>query len=567
MKKHERWLELRKELYLRTRKQVELRLGRDSADLLNYRRSYEKDFLGAWRIASQSQFLKDLARRDIVLMGDFHSSQQSQKAHLRILKKILQQKQWRRPLTIGIECVDSKFQSIVDDFLGGRIGEESFLKHVQWDKRWGFSWDYYRGLFYFAKKHNISILALNKTYSRRTEQTLKKRDEWASKIIAKYLGNNPGSFLFVIYGDLHISRGHIPKNLKNLGIASDKTISIFQNPETFYFRVMKKTKNKDVDLVRLETGDYCLLSVPPWVQWQNYQLYLELADQQLIQMDYSNLDENDDDDDFDDELDAVDYSDYVARYVEFIAKEFEIRIKLDQLDVSSINDDLVWDKISEAYGGGTFKIIQELVEDGFSLFLPELNLGLLAKASVNHAASLAMQYIYHQLLLGTSPSKKSRATPASRVLDLFPGDFESLIWLLTISYFGVKIINHRLKSDTLLDIKQALMQKNSDADKSVLQLTLAQKMKELLVLSGRPPLKKFPRYHRGIIYYQAADLLAGMLGEKMYNGFVKGSLNLSTMKMLLQKDYSAKDFSVTYYEILEIIDSLPAPFFSKQERL
>lgn len=555
MKINQRWLELRRELYVQTRQQVEKRLGRDAADLMRYRKEFECDFGGAWRKSNQTSLLKEMREAHVIYMGDFHPLAQAQKAHVRLLRKLLVQKN-RKPLAIAVECIESRHQKVLDRFLAGEITEEQFLAKVRWEKSWGFPWVQYRALFVFARKHNISMLALNKSFPKRSRESLQRRDQVAGELIAKWLKSHPDFQLFVIYGDLHLSKTHIPKEVqRNLGRALVKSLTIFQNPESFYFRVLEKSRRTNIDLVKMASGVYCLLSVPPWVLWQNYHMYVESHFDQPLAYEQGQWDSDDDD------L-IVDYSDHVARQVRFISQELGLKIPTDSLSVFSIHDDVMWDKIDEVYSDKDVRLIRLLAEGGFSFYLPEIEAGYLANPTVNHASGLAMMYIHDQFL------KRSEGHEyRSRFLLNFPRDFEALVWHLTVAYLGIKIVNHQMKSDTLLDVKQALMQKNSEADSDVLQLTLAQKMKELMKLSGRGEFKQFPRKVKPLVYYKAADILSGMLGEKFYFGYRSASLTKANVKMLLGKDCYSLSFVDTYYELLEVIDSLPAPFFTKQEKL
>ncbi len=66
-----------------------------------------------------------------------------------------------------------------------------------------------------------------------------------------------------------------------------------------------------------------------------------------------------------------------------------------------------------------------------------------------------------------------------------PADFLGFIWLEGMAYFGSKIINHKRKTDTIADIKASLTSRGpSDLGKEALQLSLAQKMHELMVITG-----------------------------------------------------------------------------------
>lgn len=547
------WIKIRKEFYRHTRAQVDRSLGRDSVDLLKYRKAYERGLEKKWLPAKPKDLIKKVLESRVVFMGDFHALQQSQKAQLRLLRKVVAGNYSSRPLILGLECIDSCFQSDVDLFLQSKISERDFLSNVEWEQRWGFPWEDYKPLFFFARKHNISIRAINKTYSIRTSANLEKRDIWAADLIRDVVAESDLSLVIVFFGDMHISNGHIPKKLCRGLDASlkGKVFSIFQNPENLYFKVLKS--GTDIDLVRLEDGNFCLLSVPPWVKWQNYQMYLENSLDQVLRK--SSFGENNEDSDDEDDFESLDYTDHVSKHVEFISKEFDLIVSTAELSVYTVNDDHFWDRIENEFSVAQQKWIRLLAEEGLSFYLPEIESAYLAKPSVNHSATLAMQYILSQ--------QHKTLTTFMR----FPQNFESLIWLLAVSYFGVKIINHQLKSDTLIDIKNSLQKNNSDLSKEVLQLTLAQKMKELMYLTGRGQFKRTPTVRKKISYFFAAELIAGMLGEKFYNGWGRGILTSSDVRELILKDITSKKFSDEYYNSLLLVEAVPVSFKSKLEKL
>jgi hypothetical protein len=65
----------------------------------------------------------------------------------------------------------------------------------------------------------------------------------------------------------------------------------------------------------------------------------------------------------------------------------------------------------------------------------------------------------------------------------------------------------------------------------------------------------------------AASLLGGMLGERLYGGYQKKLMSARTIVSFLRKPLAAEQFDVVYYEILELIEALPTPFYSKREKL
>ncbi|WP_374030161.1 ChaN family lipoprotein [Bdellovibrio bacteriovorus] len=523
-------------------RQVQHRLGEDTPELMRYRKIYEKEFSKKWTASTKEALWEQIEKSQVVMVGDFHALHQSQKAQLRILRGLPPQ----RKVILAVEFFEAADQEKLNKFLSGKMSERDFLKAVQWQSKWGFPWEHYRPLLRWAQKHKISVQGINKTYKKRNAATLKSRDVFAGKLIADLVKQNPEHLVFVIYGDLHLAGAHIPQELETiLGKSfAKKVLRIFQNSEKIYFQLLNREMEATTDLVRLSQNIFCLMSVPPWVKWQNYLMYLEQAyDLELDE------DDEDDDDTF------LDYTDHIGRYVKIISEELGTPVSIAGLSVYTARDSAFWSQVREKCDAKKLRWIEAMIAEQMSFYVPEVGAAYLARASVNHAASLAMRYVHAQV----SGTKELHSE--------MPGDFLRLIWMEGVAYFGSKIINHKRKADTIADIKATLAARGPQTGKEALQLALAQKMHELMVITGvaKHRLQALPR--KKWSYLVAAQLLGGMIGERLYFGYRKKMISPKTILTFLKKTVDNENFNVTYYDILEVIESLPAPFHSKKEKL
>ncbi len=537
-----KWIRIRKDLYLQMERQVRHRLGQDTPELTRYHKVYDKEFLKKWQASDKEALWEQIAQSQVVLMGDFHALHQSQKAQVRILRHLPKE----RKKILAVEFFEAADQDKIDQFLSGKLTEKDFLKAIKWQEKWGFPWEHYRPLLRWAQKHKISVCGLNKGYKKRNAASLKSRDIFAGKKIAELVRKNPDHLVFVIYGDLHLAGPHIPEEItKALGAPfAKKILSIFQNSERIYFQLLKQELEASTELVRLSQNIFCLMSVPPWVKWQNYLLYLEQA--------YDlELDEDDDEDEV-----ALDYTDHIGRYVKIISEELGAPVSEANLSVYTARDPSFWSQVRQAYDAKSLALIEFMIAEEMSFYLPEISAAYLARGTVNHAASLAMRYVHAQL------------SGVKRLLVPNAHDFLPMIWLEGMAYFGSKIINHKRKADTIADIKASLASRGPGyLGKEALQLAISQKMHELMMITGvaqsRPqnkPLKKGS-------YLIAAQLLGGMLGERLFGGYRKKLVSSVTLLSFLKKPVDQEGFNIVYYDMLEVIESLPTPFHSKKEKL
>ncbi len=228
----EPWIRIRIELYRQLENHVQLLLGKEGGELKNYREKFNKEFEKAWRTSSREQLVAEIGRSDIVLLADFHALQQSQKAQLRILKAVKDQ----RPAVLAVEFFNQTHQKSVDRYLAGELTEKEFLSAVEWNKSWGFPWEHYRPLLRYAQKQKIAVYGINRQFSVASAENLRKRDDFAAYQILKIRKNHPDRRVFVIFGDLHLASSHLPKSLRKKLRRSDRprVLTVFQNNEKIY---------------------------------------------------------------------------------------------------------------------------------------------------------------------------------------------------------------------------------------------------------------------------------------------------------------------------------------------
>jgi hypothetical protein len=522
-KQPHRWFQIRHDLYKHVQARVRQRVGPESRELKGYRLSLEKDFSKKWVACEVEELFRKVNKADIIFMSDFHALRQSQRTHLRILKRVSPS----RSSVLAVECVEATHQKVIDLFLKGKITEKEFLKKVQWQENWGFPWKNYQPLFKLAQQKKIPIVAINKN-SRR----LRDRDLFAAKKIAQIEKKFPKSRIFVIYGDLHLASAYLPKMVETRG---KKTLRILQNSEKIYFQILKQHGGKEIEVVRLAKDSYCVLNVPPWVKWQNYLMFLEETYDQ-------DLDEN------------LDFTDHVLAFSKMLSRELDLKVSLSDLSVYSAKDKNFWDKIEGVCTKAEELCIAGLIDEENHFYLPGAGLGYLARGSVNQAAGLAMEYILYKV----AGTKKNLLSPKD--------DFERWIWIRGWAYFGSKLINPKRKTDTLLDIKARLTSRKGLPDREPLQLALSQKLYELIAASqGRSPRKFKPR--KAISYIIAADLLGGLMGERVYEAYRRQRLSVLDIQKFLSTDVEHNDFLASYLEFIKFIEKIPLSFKSKEEKI
>lgn len=521
------WYRIRREMFDQLMAEVSSRLGPEDPSIRRARRAYQKEVNSSWKVSDRTELAQAFRQHDVTLIGDFHALLQSQKTQRRLLEQFFEAS--NLSFDLGVECLPKSSQKWIDAFLGGEIDEKEFLRKTRWEKVWGFPWEHYREIFLWAKERSLRVVALNTLKS-----SLKERDRFAAKTIAAEVRRGRNRWV-ILFGDLHLREASLPRELVKAGLP--EPLRIFQNVEEASFRLMQKGLDHRTDVVRYDSHRYAVLSIPPWVKWQNYLLWLD-----------QNLDE---------ELEeSVDLTDSVLRYVRWIKQELKLEVNEAELSVYSAGDPDLWSRVRKTARPQERKWLEMMIEDGRSFYLSKAGWGYLARPSVNHAASLAMQFIHDRLCGGAALRFQ------------FPDDFPRMIWIESVAYFGSKLINPKRKANTLKDIRASLSsQQGRDAGREALRMALSQKMIELM--RGDDQAFELTPYRpkRPASWIAAAHLLGGLAGERLAEAFQKGRLGSDEILALLKKPLHHDRFDLIYLELLDMIESLPAPFLSKKEKL
>jgi len=549
------WIRIRYHLYQKTHAQVQRMLGEESLGLKKYRASYEKECKGNWLVSTRTDLRKEVAASTLVLLGDFHALKQSQRTQLRVMQSYHEWNQKQRKkqgIVLAVEFFSWIHQAKLEKYLKDQMSESEFLTIIEWGKSWGFPWSHYLPLISWAKALSIPIYGINKKQTQRDASSLRYRDRYSAEVLANIREKHPDSIIFVIYGDLHLAGPHLPREIEGR-LRQEKTLKIFQNSEKIYFELMDRGLDLKVDVVRLAEKKFCILSVPPWVKWQTY---LNVLESYLIREGFAE--------------EEVDYTDQIEQYLKLYTEEFGIPLPEGSSEVFTTTDEgrqrapgppisppiSLWRKLEKAVPRNLLADYKYMIENSQSFYIPEIAGSYLAKPSVNHFSELAMGTIYARL------SGWKQRPPAG------PIHFSRLIWLEAVLYFGTKVVNPRRKTDMIRDIQQSLaLRVTNNESREILQLALRRKIFEKGLREGQevklPPAVKIRRSS----YIEAARLLGGMLGEKLYFAYHEGLVSTEKLLEWLRQDLSRGQFEKFYFAFLKQIDSYPDPFVSKKEKL
>lgn len=99
--------------------------------------------------------IEDFAKRDVVFLGEEHDNSAGHQMQLDIIRRLHAR---RADLVISMEMFERDVQGVLDDYLRGRIDEETFLKH---SRPWGNYAEHYRPIIEYAKAEGLDVIAAN----------------------------------------------------------------------------------------------------------------------------------------------------------------------------------------------------------------------------------------------------------------------------------------------------------------------------------------------------------------------------------------------------------------------
>jgi len=104
--------------------------------------------------------VEELADRDVVYLGETHTSAADHRLQLRLLEAIAARVE---DLAIGMEMFPATSQPALDDYLlgDGTMSEKEFLKASRYFEVWQFDFRYFREIFALAKRKRIPVIGLN----------------------------------------------------------------------------------------------------------------------------------------------------------------------------------------------------------------------------------------------------------------------------------------------------------------------------------------------------------------------------------------------------------------------
>lgn len=99
-----------------------------------------------------------LATQRVVFVGEVHDRYDHHLNQLAVLQALHRQ---HPNMAMGVEWFQQPFQSVLDDYLAGKISESELLQRSGYYERWRYDYRLLRPIMEYAKTHHLPVIALN----------------------------------------------------------------------------------------------------------------------------------------------------------------------------------------------------------------------------------------------------------------------------------------------------------------------------------------------------------------------------------------------------------------------
>jgi hypothetical protein len=238
-----------------------------------YFRDLRRHLLGATARATVSAVHAACARADVVYVGDFHADPPCQVFAANLIEGIVRR---GGRVILGIEFVYTRQQGILDRRQEGRLSDPAFLRRIHYREDWGYPWEGFRTLLDRARALGVAVHALDRP-PRGGVPALTRRDDHAARRIATLRVSDPEATIVVLFGESHLSRGHIPRRVRArlapLGL-EPRSVHVFQDPDALYWRMVEEHGGPP-EAVSVGDDTFAVFHTSPLAKYEAYRQVLE----------------------------------------------------------------------------------------------------------------------------------------------------------------------------------------------------------------------------------------------------------------------------------------------------
>jgi uncharacterized iron-regulated protein len=517
---------------------------RDSSEVIDknftrYENAYRRSTRDYQKTATTKELERLIKKSRIVLVGDYHTLDQSQRSFVRVLRSYFRHQD--KNILVALETIQNKHQRILDCFMASVISDQDFIKKIGFQKHWFFDlWENYTVIFDFLKYHAIPTYAIEADNAEK--RSLKERDVFMAERIVELAQKNPGKVIFVLVGDLHLAPNHLPNKILRVakrnsgrgGISPPAILALYQNSPDIYWQLSEKNLVDHTLLVKIRDREYCRMHTPPIIVQQSYLNWLYQEEGAF---------------------DWIDAKSSFVGIVERLATLLEIKYPADHDNIEVYTcGDLSFMRVlrqGRLFNKKELRFIHGQVLRSQSYFMAKARVAYIANVSIHHAAEEASHYLKF-LLSGLEKSRSHRDAFYANVLH------EAL------GFFGSKIINAKRKCARFVDfvaeikyLKNAeLMAKRAlEYDTAVIFIESAKLARRGQIL----PTQKITHLSQDL-FLALTHALGYDLGDHLYYAFMAGQIGKEKIREIFFNPFEKEgEPGALYLQLVKILKDVKRP--------
>lgn len=242
--------------------------GSDPLVRSQYIQDYHREFRSYRSRIGRDELFAACLRSDIVLVGDYHALPSCQSFAAELVEHMAA---GCPRVLLFLEMVFGRDQRALDRLLTGEIDDEQFRRSIRYEREWGYPWDGYGRLLAAARRAGVPVIAADAP-PRGGLRLIRRRDRHAALRVTQWLLAEPGARAIVLFGESHIARGHLPREvslqLERAG-ARRRSMVIVQNVEEIYWKLARD--GEDVaEAVRIDAGRFAVFNASPLAKYEAY---------------------------------------------------------------------------------------------------------------------------------------------------------------------------------------------------------------------------------------------------------------------------------------------------------
>ena len=508
-------IRLHQEVFRRNQRRINESVYGYSAEFLSYQSTYENAVSTYDGRATTEQLDKALTNTNLIYFGDYHTLTQAQRSYLRMLRRLPPD----RPVTLALEFLPGKYQKIIDQFMANEINEEHFLNSIGYEAKNMFgTWDVYSEIFELAKERNYRVIGIDTLRKGSGPGSLKRRDVYAAKRIAREYRSSPERLIAVFIGEMHVAPTHLPKVvLDELGQMPEHGpgLIIYQNAHQIYWDLQAKGLEHETVLVKISEFEYCIINTPPIVCQQSFLNWLEM-------------------DDITQSIDAVEEN--FKHYVGLLLKIFNLDIgdALSNIEIATVVDLSFLKRLQRRgdFSKDDMLQIKKQILSSESYYIPRANMVYLGNLSMNHASEEATHFLRHVM--------SGCQEPLNLVDAFYARALEE-----AVGFLGSKMLNHKRKCPHVpFFIRQSrsrsASQENKDLARGVVKhdkMMRGEKVRGMQAIYESEP----------ELFNQITHVIGYQLGDRLFYALMDGTVQMSNVRELFFEHFEEEGIALTTY--------------------